>query len=162
MQKIFLSQPTMKHLLTALLLTTLLTSCSIDWNDEKNKKITSLQQENLELKSLLKNFTTPRNQECWKSKEVIEKQIQENLIKYMGGNFEHDEKLVELFYSPVKDSCLYSVYTKELERGRECNFHKIYNLSDGSELGMYSVDTEVRCDPIASNNAYISNLKKFK
>ena len=93
----------------------LLSSCTIDWNDEKDAKIAELEKQNIELKSTIKTLSTPITQDCWKSKEKIEEQIMENSAVFQKRDYRHIEKLDEIFYSPIKNSCLYSVYTQELQ-----------------------------------------------
>lgn len=152
--------------LTLLLITLLLlSSCTIDWNDEKDAKIAELEKQNIELKSTIKVLGTFINQDCWQSKEKIEKQIVEDSSVFQNRDYKHIEKLDEIFYSPTKNACLYSVYTQELQNWKECNFHKIYDFSNGWEIWVYIkfdlVNTN-ECDTAKSNIEYLNVLKKLK
>lgn len=62
----------MKKYIPILLVTSLLLSaCSIDWNDEKDKKITELQAE-------IENDVFKKKQECQKYQEEVERRIQKS------------------------------------------------------------------------------------
>ena len=128
---------TMYKLTLLLIPLILLSSCTIDWNDEKDAKIAELEKQNIELKSTIKTLSTPITQDCWKNKEKIEEQIMENSAVFQKRDYKHIEKLDEIFYSPIKNSCLYSVYTQELQDWKECNFHKIYDFSNSWEIWVY-------------------------
>ena len=105
----------MKNLIFLLIPLLFLSSCTIDWNDEKDKKIVELEKQNIELKSTIKTLSTSMAQDCWKNKEKIETQIVENSAVFQNRDYKHIEKLDEVFYSPLKNACLYSVYTNELQ-----------------------------------------------
>lgn len=67
-----------------------LTSCSVNWNNEKDTKIS-------ELEKRVQDDLFKKRQECAKYKDEIESDIKNRW----------DEEFVELFYSPVRHSCLY-------------------------------------------------------
>lgn len=91
-----------KHLIIWFLISSfLLGSCSIDWKDEKDKKIDDLEKQVQELKKENENDIFKKKQECEKYKDQIE--IKEN---------ELNNNLKELFYSNKYSSCLYSVQSK--------------------------------------------------
>ncbi len=74
----------------------ILSGCSVDWNDEKDEKIAELEKRAVELKQEKENDTFKKKQECLKYETDIRNRLN-------GQN----EKFVELFYSPIKNSCLY-------------------------------------------------------
>ncbi|MDD5376920.1 MAG: hypothetical protein PHH16_02260 [Candidatus Gracilibacteria bacterium] len=84
----------MKHpLALGLLISLLLTSCSVDWNDVKEKKIGELEKQVMEMKKDKEDDLFKKKQECAKYKDNVMKTSD-------GGN------LQELFYSPERHSCI--------------------------------------------------------
>ena len=87
--------------LTPLLLIPLLffSSCTIDWNDEKDKKITELEKQ-------IQDDTFKKKQECANYIPTIENKIK---TKEKDLNIENDfysETISEVFYSPIKKTCI--------------------------------------------------------
>jgi hypothetical protein len=67
----------MKSLTLIIIPLILLSSCSIDWDDEKDKEIAELEKQVTELKSSPHFFE--KQKECITYKDAIEKVIQNNL-----------------------------------------------------------------------------------
>ena len=167
------------HSLTLLLIPILfLSSCSIDWNDEKDAKIAELEKQVTELKNVSNPLIFERQKECLTYKSEIEKSITwinvawtEWREKFWRDDYTHDESFNELFYSPRKNSCLYSTVVTEIQDWKNCTFFKIYDhLSwNSSELWMYLEFIkndewwiEDTCDYVASKNAYMNAVKEFQ
>ncbi len=72
----------------------LLGSCSVDWKDEKEKRITELEKQVQDLKKWKENDLFNKKKECLKFKSEIITSLKET------------ENLDELFYSPKKNSCI--------------------------------------------------------
>lgn len=87
----------MKKIISLLLLSLLiLSSCSIDWNNEKEQKI-------VELEKQISDMSFERNKECLNlipnlEKRVIERNEDSNINTY---------ELIEVFYSKEKKDCLW-------------------------------------------------------
>jgi Txe/YoeB family toxin of Txe-Axe toxin-antitoxin module len=81
-----------------IILSLLLSSCSIDWNDEKDKKISELEKQ-------IQNDTFKKKQECEKYKDKFEDKLEK---KSKERDLIYDlyyENLNEIFYSNSKSSC---------------------------------------------------------
>lgn len=103
----------MKKIFPILLISAfLLSSCSIDWNDEKDKKISELEKQINQLSEKSKNDVFQKRNFCSNQYDSLKK----NLLWW--------KKLMEVFYSPVKDSCLY-IYQVDEQNG---DFYR-YQLS---------------------------------
>ena len=89
------------HKLTLLLIPLiLLSSCTIDWNDEKDTKIAELEKQ-------VQDDIFEKKQECAKYIPLIEKKIK---AKEDDLNIENDyyhETINEVFYSSVKKTCIW-------------------------------------------------------
>ncbi len=87
----------MKKLLPFILLTSLLLSaCSIDWNDEKDKKIAELEKQ-------VKSISFEKQKECSK----FEKEMMEHLMSTSVVSKDDTVYIDAIFYSPERNSCLY-------------------------------------------------------
>ena len=89
----------MKLLLLLLIPVIPLSSCSIDWNDEKDAKIAELEKQ-------IQDDTFQKKQECAKYIPTIENKIK---TKEKDLNIEKDfynETISEVFYSPIKKTCI--------------------------------------------------------
>jgi hypothetical protein len=74
-----------------------MTSCTIDWNDEKDKKI-------IELEKQIQDDTFKKKQECLKQKDSIERKINENNSI---NNTSIQYSFIEIFYSQTYNDCLW-------------------------------------------------------
>lgn len=92
----------MKLILLLIPLLFFITSCSIDWNDEKDKKIAELNQKIEEQKEEIKEIKDDgifkKNKECL---SYLEKMDMEYTFQNIWPNS-------TIFYSPIKDSCIYT------------------------------------------------------
>lgn len=96
----------MKHYLAlGLLSSLLLTSCSVDWNDAKEKKIGELEKQVVEMKKEKEDDLFKKKQECLNLFNSIDSRIKSY-------NKESDYKisLEEVFYSPRLQQCIYIDY----------------------------------------------------
>lgn len=85
-----------KIIVLLIMLTFVLSSCSIDWNDEKDKKIAKLEKQ-------IQDDTFEKKQECAKKSDTYKKLIDEkNAIL---NDFEYS--FIESFYSMEKNDCLW-------------------------------------------------------
>lgn len=83
----------MKKIISISLLSVLLlSSCSIDWNDEKAKKISKLENE-------IKNDIFKKRKEC----AVLDKEMLEFAQEFRSTIYE----VQEIFYSPKRNSCMF-------------------------------------------------------
>lgn len=79
-----------------------LSSCSIDWNWEKDNKIVELEKEVTLLKKNKENDIFKKKQECLKYKDEMLKQL--NDIWHINWA----EYIDEIFYSNKNDTCFYT------------------------------------------------------
>ncbi len=82
-----------KYIISGLLLV-LLSWCSIDYNNEKDKKIQNLKEQVLELNKDKENELFNKKQKCANYKNNIQNKINWDLM--------------EIFFSPIINSCIYS------------------------------------------------------
>ncbi len=73
----------------------LLSSCTIDWNDEKERKITELEKQ-------IQDDTFKKKQECEKYKPSAVEKYKNDTNYYLSN----------IFYSKKYDSCLYGISNK--------------------------------------------------
>lgn len=92
-----------KIIVLLIMLTFVLSSCSIDWNDEKDKKITELRNENLLLNKKIDDDLFQKNVECNK----LDAEINAYAINF----YWEKVQIKNIFYSPKRQSCLFSVYS---------------------------------------------------
>lgn len=90
-----------KIIVLLIMLTSVLSSCSIDWNDEKDKRILELEKTNALLQVEIKDDLFEKKQEC--------KKYQETAFLFLK---EWDE-IDSIFYSEKLNSCLFSFITYE-------------------------------------------------
>jgi hypothetical protein len=89
-------------LILTIIISLLLTSCSIDWNDEKDKKISELEKQ-------IQNDTFEKNNQCIKYKEEINNEIKKRNLEMTFKTSEysqvHEENIIEIFYSKKYNTC---------------------------------------------------------
>ncbi len=90
-----------KIIVLLIMLTFVLSSCSIDWNDEKDKKITELENKVEEIIKEKESDLFNKKQEC--------KKYQDTAFLFLK---EWDE-IDSIFYSKKLNSCLFSFITYE-------------------------------------------------
>lgn len=102
----------MKNLIFLLIPLLFLSSCTIDWNDEKDAKIASLNtkieelnkkldEQKEEIKKVKEDEIFKKNKECYTYKDKIEK-------------YSNFKNLESIFYSPIRKSCITIIeYTDE-------------------------------------------------
>ena len=91
----------------------LISSCSIDWNNEKddllkerNNKIDILNSENITLKNDIKEINDKNKKEClWHYNSIKNEILDSNKIYW------EQYDLIEVFYSKKLNECIYIVYT---------------------------------------------------
>ena len=99
--------------LTLLLIPLLfLSSCSIDWKDEKDAKIAELEKQVTELKSKNDDELFKKKQECADYKDLILKDIKDPTYT----RYKLDPEITEIFYSPIRKSCVYVYESYPLEK----------------------------------------------
>lgn len=85
----------------------LLSSCSIDWNDEKDKKITELEKQVREQKEEIKKVKDDelfkKQQECQK---YLSKLAGEDSLKDFNWDYSN-----RIFFSQIKNACIYQSKT---------------------------------------------------
>ena len=101
--KIFLNSLPMHKLTLLLIPLILLSSCTIDWNDEKDAKITTLEKQVTELKEKNDDELFKKRQECSSLFDSINFRLKNYKSDY---TFE----LEEVFYSPKLGQCVYIDY----------------------------------------------------
>lgn len=89
----------MKKVLLSMFLVLILSGCSIDWNWEKDQKIVKLEKQ-------IQNDTFNKNKECIKLEPEMRKQLESN-ERYGNMTPWNTLYLSEVFYSPLKNTCLY-------------------------------------------------------
>lgn len=93
----------MKKYIPILLITSLLFSaCSIDWNDEKDIKIAELEKQ-------VQDDLFEKKKDCG-SMEI------DNDIKKNWWEFAKDYSIEEIFYSPIKETCIWVINLQEEKR----------------------------------------------
>ena len=136
--------------LTPILLIPLLflSSCTIDWNDEKDKKITELEKQ-------IQDDTFKKKQECTKYIPTLENKIKEKEKNLnVDGDYYH-ETIDEVFYSSVKKTCIKLWASVWIIQNRDIqewwtiknedksildilsNEEKIYDLKDNHSMALY-------------------------
>lgn len=85
----------MKSLTLLLIPLLLLSSCTIDWSDEKDKKITELEKQ-------IQDDTFSKKQECLKYEVIVKEKYNDDENYYFSN----------IFYSNKYDSCLYRISRK--------------------------------------------------
>ncbi len=77
----------------------ILSGCTIDWRDEKDKKIEELEKQ-------IQNDTFKKKQECIKFEPEMRKQL-ESYERYSDREDWTTLYLSEVFYSPSRETCLF-------------------------------------------------------
>lgn len=112
-----------------------------------------------------------KKQECIKYERDIQKDIEKvNLWwKNESGVWQHSESLSEIFYSPAKNSCLYSVRVEESKKSSylipawNCTFYKIYDfLHKWDGIVYLESEIEIGCNYEKTLEKYNQALKQFK
>ena len=113
-----------------------------------------------------------KKQECAGYKDEIEKEIKDVNVrrKKEPGVAPHEESLSEIFYSPVKNSCLYSTFvvenipeTSKISKPGICSFYKIYNFLEKWHEEIYLVQSdEGECLFWDTKQDYEKALKELK
>jgi hypothetical protein len=89
----------MKSLTLLLIPLLLLSSCAIDWNDEKDKKIAELEKQ-------IQDDSFKKKQECSKYIPILENKIKEKEKNLNVDGVFYNETINEVFYSPIKQTCI--------------------------------------------------------
>lgn len=139
----------MKKLLPLLLATSLLLSaCSIDWNN--------------------KDDLFQKNQQCLSKRSEIINRINSDNKKYENQEYTFVQELLEIFYSPKEENCLFTttVKTNDKDNG-SCTFNNIYNLAVfdkeiKTSVEMTEINWKIQCDYLKSLNRYEKLLKELK
>lgn len=100
----------MKKILTIFLTFFLLSSCSIDWNWEKDKKISELEKQISELNKKLESDLFKKKQECVEYKEEMLKFAKKY---YKVQEYESKLEIEEIFYSTKNNSCYFTTILDE-------------------------------------------------
>lgn len=91
----------------------LLSSCTIDWSDEKDAKIAELEKQ-------IQDDIFKKRQECFKYKEIVKAEYADDL----------NYNFWNIYYSKKYDSCLYRI-----SRSTPGDFdHIIYDYLSGKEI----------------------------
>ena len=105
-----------------------MTSCTIDWNDEKDKKIAELEKQLIEQKEEIKKWKEDdlfdKKQKCLGYKNEIEKDLKDKEAK----DWEWVYTLEQVFYSISKNEC-YFVSVKEEWKVTDRWLYKYWNHS---------------------------------
>lgn len=138
----------MKKFLPILLATSLLLSaCGIGWNNKED--------------------LFQRKQNCLKYKNEISKTIKDriNTLAQWKDKYTHEEDFLEVFYSPIKNSCLYAVRVTEVQDGLTCVDYQIHDYLSSSLVNMYlemKKNNPNECDTTATEVKYYQALKELK
>lgn len=118
----------MKNLIFLLIPLLFLSSCTIDWNDEKDKKIVELnvkiEAQKEEIKKVKDDNLFMKKQTCLKYNDAIEKDLKDKETR----NWEWNYTLEQIFYSIPKDEC-YFVSVNEKWKSTERWLYKYWNHS---------------------------------
>jgi hypothetical protein len=97
----------MKSLTLLLIPLILLSSCTIDWNDEKDTKIVELQKQVIELKEKNDDDLFKKKSEC--------SGYSEKMLEYAKSFRDSIYEINEVFYSPQLKSCMFLADAGEYE-----------------------------------------------
>ncbi len=111
-----------------------------------------------------------KKQECLSYKETIVQKIQDyddqirDIEKSQWYYMEHKRTLSELFYSPVRNSCLYSIHlVEETSKGDMIDWYQIKDFFDEDYSGETIIsDDNYNLDQDASYLEYKKTIKKLK
>lgn len=119
----------MKSIILLLIPLLFLSSCTIDWNDEKDIKIAELEKQ-------IQDDTFNKKQECTKYTSEIEKRINADISNQL-----HWFKIIkEIFYSKNKNTCFVIIEEKESD-----TLNEYYVIEDllSKEKTRYNKNTEI-------------------
>lgn len=159
----------MKKYIPILIITSLLLSgCSIDWNDSKDKRIAELEKQT-------KAISFEKQKECLWYEQNIKDAIANRLkgrIYQDNERYTHQEELFDIFYSPIKNTCLYSVLVIEkFKNWKVCKNYTVYDFlsRNQNEVWMYlglkkdkNWDASDECDWLETELEYQKGLKELK
>lgn len=101
-----------KYIPFLLIASILLSACSIDWNDEKDKKITELGKQ-------IQDDLFKKNKEC---SEFNEK-------KNWTISWQDTSGVIEVFYSPKRNSCVYIFWNQPYDENLQ-KYQQMYEVKD--------------------------------
>lgn len=114
-----------------------------------------------------------KKKECLSYKNAIENAITQTLSERIlqRDDYTHTEYLDEIFFSPAKNSCLYSVSITEIQSWNNCTFHKIRDFFSVNQVEIWTYLELIKdeswfmtdkCDFWASEEKYQKVLKELK
>lgn len=124
-----------KIIISILIFPLILSSCSIDWNNEKDKKITELEKK-------INNDNFNKKQECLKYKESLDFIKMAYSIDYGIQlsdkallNLKESRKIDEIFYSQIWNSCYFVVSNYTLGNDlQKVNQYELFNLLEQKKI----------------------------
>lgn len=109
-----------------------------------------------------------KKQECAKYNQNIKDRI-ENINYFWNSTSQnryiHEETVLETFYSPIENTCMFGVRGKERQDGKVCEFYKIYDYfwKEFVEYKSFFVrDDERNCIERDAYNKYNKEIQKLK
>lgn len=123
----------------------LLSSCTIDWNDEKDKKIAELEKQITELKEKNDDELFKKKQECSKYTEKLKAEAEketEDMTKALIDTIYYKE-LKEIFYSKNKNSCfaVNEITLENFERNDSWNITREVDYSKNTKMVIVDILT---------------------
>lgn len=106
-----------------------------------------------------------KKQECLLYKVEILENIEIQSKKHWWISYTHIEELEEIFYSPTKNSCMYTTKVTEITENDTCVFYKLYDYfgKDYSTANYMVMDLEwKKCDYTKTLNLYENKIKELK
>lgn len=121
-------------------------------------------QQGLSQQALSQSELFEKKQECTKYKDIIQKEVDKSLIRDDDEYMSYDVYLKDIFYSPVKNSCLYGVYyiyQDKSDPADTCGTYIIQDYLNNNEIvGSY---LEIESTPKADNElSYICLWNKWE
>lgn len=132
-----------------IILSLLLSSCSIDWNDEKDKKIAELEKQ-------IQNDLFKKKQEC----EKYIDQIKEKLKKEYYDWNTYITTFLWMYYDKKNSSCVYDASSRDIINKKDEKF--LYDILLDKKIAIS--DTSCLNDPSCKENSllYYKKLKELK